>query len=177
MELPKSVLTKRQRKFFNAKFKEKGQTFGLVATVRHDDDCGNGHNTFSITADLWELKNGMKKGNEPVACGCLHDEIEKYFPTRLAQFLKWHLASTDGPMHYLANTLYMAGDRDCHGLRKGEIRIKETVVTFGQNLIQHLENRQKFCAFLRANDGRYDLEILAIEHPNDGKLNYQFKPK
>ncbi len=39
----------------------------------------------------------------------------------LAPLIKWHLTSTDGPMHYASNTVYMAGDRDHHGLREGEV--------------------------------------------------------
>ncbi len=40
----------------------------------------------------------------------------------LAPFIKWHLCSTDQPLHYIANTLFHAGDKDCWGLRKGEKR-------------------------------------------------------
>jgi hypothetical protein len=42
---------------------------------------------------------------------CLHDEIAKAFP-ELAKYIKWHLCSTDGPMHYVANTVFHA---DEHG--------------------------------------------------------------
>lgn len=76
--------------------------------------CGNGHNSFSITATIYE--NGCD-----VAGGCCHEEVAKHFP-ELAPFIKWHLTSTDGPMHYVANTLFHAGDKDCWGLRKGEFR-------------------------------------------------------
>jgi len=38
----------------------------------------------------------------------LHDEIGKHFP-ELAPFLKWHLMSSDAPMHYVANARYWAG--------------------------------------------------------------------
>jgi hypothetical protein len=86
----------------------------ITATVRHDDECGNGHNTFSITGDV-------KESNRWVAGGCLHKEIARAFP-QLAPCVKWHLTSTDGPMHYIANTLYHVSDRDCWGLRKGETK-------------------------------------------------------
>lgn len=39
--------------------------------------------------------------------GCCHDEVAKHFP-ELAPLIKWHLCSSDGPMHYLANTVYHA---------------------------------------------------------------------
>jgi hypothetical protein len=40
----------------------------------------------------------------------------------LAPVIKWHLCNSAGPMHYLDNAVYLAGDRDCWGLRKGEWR-------------------------------------------------------
>lgn len=78
-----------------------------------DDECKNGHESFGITADIFSA------GGRYVAGGCLHDEIAKTFP-ELRPLIKWHLCSTDGPMHYVANTIYLAGDRDHNGLRKGE---------------------------------------------------------
>lgn len=51
----------------------------------------------------------------------MHEEIAKHFP-KLAPFIKWHLCSSDGPMHYIGNVMYFAGDRDCHGLTKGEFK-------------------------------------------------------
>ena len=86
----------------------------LEVVIRHDDECGNGHNTFSITGTLYE------RGRD-VAGGCLHEEVRQFFP-ELAPYIKWHLCSTNGPVHYIANTVYHAGDKDCHGLRKGESR-------------------------------------------------------
>lgn len=102
----------------------------LIATVRHDDRHANGHNTFTITGELYTPyayrgeptvthKSGKKLWLS--ACGCLHDDIEKHFP-ELAPLIKWHLCSTDGPMHYIANTTYHARARDHNGLLAGEIR-------------------------------------------------------
>lgn len=86
----------------------------LTVTIRYDDRCGNGHNTFSITGEL--RVNGRWESG-----GCLHDLIQERVP-EYSHLIKWHLVSTDGPMHYIANTLYHASDRDCWGLRKGERR-------------------------------------------------------
>lgn len=96
----------------------KGYGAGAVMHVemRFDDSCGNGHNTFAITGEVRTLRI-----QRVVACGCMHEAIAQVFP-ELAPMIKWHLTSTDGPMHYIANTLYLAGDRDHHGLRKGEQR-------------------------------------------------------
>lgn len=90
----------------------------LSVHLRFDDDCGNGRNTFAATATEYV------RGRD-VAGGCMHEEIADWFP-ELAPLLKWHLTSTDGPMHYPANVLYFAGDKDCWGLRKGERRQRKT---------------------------------------------------
>lgn len=114
-----STLTPHQVKTYGPRqYQEKGTKYLITATVRHDDRCGNGHNTFSITANIQEHQNGRWRD---YMGGCCHDEVAKHFP-ELAPFIKWHLCSTDGPMHYIANTLYHAGDRDYNGLRKGEKR-------------------------------------------------------
>ncbi len=80
----------------------------LTVFIRHDDSCGNGHNSFAITADLDEKTNGRWRN---AAGGCMHDEVERFFP-KLKPYIKWHLTSTDGPMHYLANTTYHASSID-----------------------------------------------------------------
>lgn len=122
-----SVLTKSQKKkmFFH------GADESMIVTIRYDDECGNGHNTFSITAEIYGDERipgetsitvpGKKTRRWMQSCGCLHDEIIKKFP-ELAKYIKFHLCSTDGPMHYVANTIYHASDKDCWGLRKGEKR-------------------------------------------------------
>ncbi|MGE0521264.1 MAG: hypothetical protein AB7P78_19960 [Candidatus Binatia bacterium] len=91
----------------------------LVVEFRFDDNLRNGHNTFAATADLYDKR--QRREGSLVSCGCLHDEIAQHFP-ELAPLLRWHLCSTDGPMHYEANVVYLAGDRDCWGLRAGESR-------------------------------------------------------
>jgi len=70
--------------------------------LRYDDKYGNGHNTFSITME-------SKAEHRGAYGGCMHDTIRKVFP-EYAHLIKWHLFSTDGPMHYIANTLYYAGE-------------------------------------------------------------------
>lgn len=114
-----SVLTKNQaRKYGPRIYTEGGEKYRITATVRYDDRCGNGHNTFSITANIDRKDRGHWKDDTG---GCLHREIARHFP-ELAHLVKWHLCSSDGPMYYIANTLYLAGDKDCHGLRRGEPR-------------------------------------------------------
>lgn len=73
----------------------------IIVTVRHDDTCRNGHNTFSVTGDIYK-KSRWAGG------GCPHEEIAKHFP-ELTPLIKWHLCSTDGPLHYVENSFYWAG--------------------------------------------------------------------
>lgn len=81
----------------------------LTVEVRLDDSCGNGHETFSVTAERRDTR--VPERDNPVAAGCRHEEVTAVFP-ELKRLLKWHLTSTDGPMHYIANTVYHAGKRD-----------------------------------------------------------------
>lgn len=113
-----TVLSKKQVKNYGPRYYEKdGESFRITATARHDDRCNNGHNTFSIVG---EVERKLSYGRWGEGCsGCIHDLIGKYFP-ELAHMIKWHLCSTDGPMYYITNTVYQAGDRDHWGLRKGE---------------------------------------------------------
>ncbi len=108
-----SILTKNQKRIYGPKtYRQDGNRYSITATVRYDDQCGNGHNSFSITADIRE--NGLDYSS-----GCCHDEVAKHFP-ELAPLIKWHLFDANGPMHYLANTIYHASARDHNGLLKGE---------------------------------------------------------
>lgn len=95
-----------------------GQKVLMVAKVRFDDDCRNGKNSFAITGHGWYDRY---KSRDWDFGGCCHEMIEKVFP-ELAHLIKWHLCDADGPMYYVASTLYLAGDRDYNGLRKGETK-------------------------------------------------------
>lgn len=106
-QIPASALVKRQVKTYGPKsYSEHGHIFRITVGVRHDDECGNGHNSFAITATIDEkLGNGRWVDHMG---GCCHEEVAKHFP-ELAPLIKWHLTSTDEPMHYIANTLYWLG--------------------------------------------------------------------
>lgn len=114
-----SIVTKDQsKKYGPVEYVEDGQAYRMYANVRYDDECGNGHNTFSITGEIFRLQINRGGRSSLDSCGCLHDDIAKHFP-ELAPFLKWHLMSSDGPMHYVANTIYHASNYpDGHMLAK-----------------------------------------------------------
>lgn len=102
-KLPASVLTTKQVKTFGPKeFTYGSDRYRITAQVRYDDSCGNGHNSFAITADIKRLNRTRWVDD---SCGMCHKDVAKNFP-ELAPLLKWHLCSSDGPMHYLANTRY-----------------------------------------------------------------------
>ncbi len=88
-------------------FKSKARVFnyygspaGITVTVRFDDECGNNHASFAVTADI------SQRGRW-AAGGCCHDEIVQAFP-EFAPLIKWHFMNSDGPMHYVSNTSYHA---------------------------------------------------------------------
>lgn len=98
--MEKSVLTKNQKiKLERKKIKYYGEDCFIYPTIGYDDECNNGHNTFSITCDIKNLKGIFQ------ARGCLHDEFEKAYP-EYAHLIKWHLCSSDEPLYYIDNTLY-----------------------------------------------------------------------
>lgn len=98
-----SQLTKHQVKTVTKVYKEPyaKRAGKAVINLRYDDRCGNGHNTFSITVDIIS-SNGRKIGG-----GCQHDLIAQKWPS-LAPLLKFHLVSSDGPIHYIANSKFWA---------------------------------------------------------------------
>lgn len=110
--LPKSQLVKRQRRLLEPR-RLKGEI--VVPEVRWDDECGDGHNSFSVAAMVYGKDRIMGEttiqfdGKTYWCCGggCCHDTIEKSHP-EIAHLIKWHLVSSDGPMHYIPNTLYHA---------------------------------------------------------------------
>jgi hypothetical protein len=177
-----STLTKHQHHKHGPKvFTKNGQKYRITANVRYDDDCGNGHNSFSITGDVDRQNEAGHWYND--SGGCIHDEIAKHFP-ELRPFIKWHLCSSNGPMHYTANTLYLAGDKDHHGKREGEALRTELHIEFDANPIKH-KMKRGFTKWLktavdqatRGVSGPYDFEIIQIDHdhkPGDYKFNPKF---
>tara|TARA_Y100000310_G_scaffold112119_1_gene110545 strand:- start:59 stop:526 length:468 start_codon:yes stop_codon:yes gene_type:complete len=152
-----SVLTKRQRRKLGPKvYTENGETYRIIANVRHDDECGNGHNSFSVTGDI-ERKQGTRWVED--SGGCIHGEVVKHFP-ELAHLIKWHLSSTDGPMHYVANTVYWAEQGSYDNARSSAVWPDATDEELtAPNLKERLEERLP--ALLA--DFRADVEAFGME--------------
>jgi hypothetical protein len=157
----------------------KGASYRLVILIRHDDECKNGHEIFSITGELFSSAVKTPRG-ESVMGGCIHEVIADFAPD-LAPLLKWHLTSTDGPMHYLANTLHHAGDRDCWGKRKGEVARTEIALQFATNPIKHTF-KNGFLRWLKQASAQsasepFDFEVIRYDHEKRADQNYDFAPK
>lgn len=74
-----------------------------VIKIRLNDECKNGHEDFSLTADIYE---DTPRGWRAVGEGCCHEHILNLKP-ELAPFAALHLADCDGvPMHAIANAWY-----------------------------------------------------------------------
>lgn len=139
----KSILTKNQNKkvVFNNKMLE-GEKVDLILNIRYDDECGNGHNSFSMTADIYEA--GKRGDKSMLMCGCCHDEIKQIAP-EYNKYLKWHLMSSDAPMHYIANTIYWATKQDKHTnfvyLKDDEFNFEELIGIYDEEEIQPIKNK------------------------------------
>lgn len=88
----------------------------IIAKVRFNDECGNGHNTLSVTGELYNsahfcgepsVENSKGKKRWLGSCGCIHEELIEHFPD-LREAILFHGCTTDGPLYYLENTLYHA---------------------------------------------------------------------
>lgn len=114
----------------------------LVVNVRFDDECSNSHKTFSIIGEYFNTYHKFKRWpNYCDTCGCIHDLISKYVP-ELQSFIKWHLTSTDGPMHYIANTVYHVKNNDFDYARNSAVWLDATVQDLHLlNLEQRLKER------------------------------------
>lgn len=149
----------------------------MQVTIRWDDECGNGHNSFAITASVWTRES--RRQGDIAAGGCLHDDIAKVFP-ELAHLTKWHLVSSDGPMHYIGNTLYHAGDRDCWGRTKGQPSIYETWLYepkafIGHKVSDELERVLKAFETVNLRDQFRWLEVVEVPHAGGGERTYSPK--
>lgn len=158
------------------------------AIVSYGDECKNGHNTFSITGNVWykefdaierTKRDRAERARDGDAGGCIHEDIARAMPY-LAPFIKWHLTSTDGPMHYIANTLYLADDADHNGKRVGEPTRFDHFVRFNGSRVGHMV-KPAFARFLQSKldepNCAVDLVIVKLEHVNKDGETFQYAPK
>lgn len=76
--IPKSKLVKKQVKRLERTTTLDGEKVNIIVKIRHDDECGNGHNSFTITTNVY--KAGKRSERAFLMGGCCHDIVAKYFP-------------------------------------------------------------------------------------------------
>lgn len=134
-----SILTKKQVKTVQKTLK--GGSI-IKINIRYDDDCNNGYNSFAITGSIYANQKAINK-DDPFICGCIHEDIYKYFP-EFRHLLKWHLMSSNSPMHYIANSIYHAENEDLDYFKNSAIWYSATLKTIKQDktvLTKQLEER------------------------------------
>lgn len=175
----KSILTKNQTKTI---VRETRSGNVIEVKLRYDDQCGNGHNSFSITADIFDRTersrepyrvNSKGKKRYLGSFGCCHDEIEKHLP-ELKHLIKWHLMNSDGPLHYVANTLYHSRDRTHEGVEIGDPVAFNTRFKFVGFPITFKQHEKGFWDYLNNVGDFNNVEVVKI--PYDGKDTYNFEP-
>ena len=84
------------------KIRKQSKDFDAVIKIKLNDECKNGHQDFSITANLYK-HNAVKTDRNCIGGGCCHDDILKIAP-EFKQFIDLHLCDKDGiPMYASAN--------------------------------------------------------------------------
>lgn len=117
--------------------------FKISVKIRLNDECKNGHQDFSITAETYvKSTNGRFVFSTG---GCIHEEILKHFP-KFAPFVALHLCDFKGqPMHCTANGFYhldkMNQAEYCKYYRINKNQYKKLVLSanelhFGLNLLE-----------------------------------------
>lgn len=97
---------------------ENGNT--LKVYLRFHKIGENSSRHFSITGEEISPRGRFEAG------GCFHGKVGEAFP-ELVPYFKWHLCSEDGPMHYVANTLYWVEQNKLDSARKCAIWPEATV--------------------------------------------------
>lgn len=157
----------------------------IKVTIRFDDECKNKHNSFSITADVVTERSRRLRDIE--AGGCLHDDIAKVFP-ELAGLIQWHLFdSENGPMHYVANTMYHASNRADMRYAPGEACQWETRIRFGtfpvtfdfsRRFREYLKARTEFNKATPKTNPQHiaKFEPVAVPYVKTSGKDYDFEP-
>lgn len=143
----------------------------IKCTIRFDDECGNGRNSFAITGEINKNKNFTDKGF--ISGGCIHEDIEKCFP-EFKHLIKWHHMNADEPMHYVSNTLYHASNRDCWGKLKGEVRSTNKLIKFNKVPLLH----DLPSVLIKAIENGFDFknaEVEGFKHDKEKWIGYTFK--
>lgn len=110
----------------------------ITVEIRLNDECKNGHQDFSITADIYEAGK-PKTDRYFISGGCCHNEILKAFP-EFKIFVDLHLCDYEGiPMYAVENGFYH--------LRNG----------FNNTKPEQPEFKKEFCDYYRITPEQFDV--------------------
>ena len=124
-----------------------GEKVDIIVKIRLNDECKNGYQDFSITANIY--KSGKRSDESYISGGCCHDEILKHFP-EFKIFINLHLADANGvPMYAVDNGFYH--------LKNG----------FNNTPTKDEGFKAKFCSYYRLTIEQYD-----ILKDSENKLEY-----
>lgn len=116
------------------KVEKKSKDFDAVIKIKLNDECKNGHQDFSITANLYE-HNAVKTDRNCIGGGCCHEDILKIAP-KFKQFVNLHLCDKDGiPTYASANGYYH--------------------ITIGFDRTEN--QKEEFCEYYRVTPLEYDI--------------------
>lgn len=156
----------------------------IQVSVRFDDCCKNGHQSFAITADVTTPTS--RRRNDSEACGCLHEDIAEVFP-ELVPLIKWHLMDTDGPMHYVANTVYHASNRADQRYEPGQPCAWENFMLFGNSPwpVKVKDSLWRFAVeALKHNDSVpvtsnnfVHFKVIEVPHVSKPGETYEYRPQ
>lgn len=123
-----------------------GTEADIIVNIRLNDECKNGHQDFAITGDIY--KTGKRTNSAYIGGGCIHEEIEKFFP-EYKPFINLHLCDAKGiPMYAIENGFYH--------LTNG-FNSKSTGKAF----------KNEFCAYYRITSDQFD-----VLSKSENKLEY-----
>jgi hypothetical protein len=88
-------------------------------------------------------------------CGSNPELIAAVWP-EFAHLLKWHLTSTDGPMHYIANTLYW--------VKQNNLEYARSTAVWPEAILEQLQDKDALLARLPAlmEAFKADVESLGL---------------
>jgi hypothetical protein len=82
----------------------------LIAKIRLNDECRNGHQDFSVTGESY-VAGKPRTDRNMLCCGAMGDTIKQHFP-ELGILCDLHLCDYNGiPMHAVANMYYHLHNR------------------------------------------------------------------
>lgn len=126
-------------------------TANIHIKIRLNDECKNGHQDFSITANVYEIGK-VRSDRNMIAGGCCHDDILAVRPD-LQIFVNLHLCDyTGAPMYAVENGFYH--------LKNGFNNTKPNAPEF----------KSEFCQYYRITPAQFDALVLS-----ENKLQYAIK--